>query len=270
MLAVMNRPRTARAGVLMIPVDEIDPNPTQPRSDFDDGALRDLAASIAEYGILNPLNVRLHYGRYELVAGERRLRAARIAGLKAVPCTVLDVDMEGSSLLAMVENIQREDLDFVEEARGIANLIRLFDMSQEEAAKKLGRSQSAVANKLRLLKLPRDVLASLRANGLTERHGRALLRLPSESEQRSALTQIITRDLNVAQTDAYIDRLLEEKAGNGAESRPRRAFVMKDVRLFLNTITKSLDLMKQGGVNAGLKKLETEDALILTISIPKK
>jgi len=266
----MNRPRTARAGVLMIPVDEIDPNPTQPRSDFDDGALRDLAASIAEYGILNPLNVRLHYGRYELVAGERRLRAAKLAGLKAVPCTVLDVDLEGSSLLAMVENIQREDLDFVEEARGIANLIRLFDMSQEEAAKKLGRSQSAVANKLRLLKLPGDILASLRENGLTERHGRALLRLPSESDQRGALNQIISRDLNVAQTDAYIDRLLEEKAGSGAQGRPRRAFVIKDVRLFLNTINRSLDLMKQGGVNAGLKKLETEDALILTISIPKK
>lgn len=270
MLAVLNRPRTARAGVLMIPVDEIDPNPTQPRSDFDDDGLRDLAASISEYGILNPLNVRLHYGRYELVAGERRLRAAKLAGLEAVPCTVLDVDMEGSSLLAMVENIQREDLDFLEEARGIATLIRLFDMSQDEAARKLGRSQSAVANKLRLLKLPGDVLSSLRANGLTERHGRALLRLSSENDQRSALNDIITRDLNVAQTDAYIDRLLEERAGKSDKDRQRRAFVMKDVRLFLNTISKSLDLMKQGGVNAGLKKLETEDALILTINIPKR
>ncbi|HBD86034.1 MAG TPA: nucleoid occlusion protein, partial [Clostridiales bacterium] len=113
--------------------------------------------------------VRLHYGRYELVAGERRLRAAKLAGLKTVPCTVIDVDMEGSSLLAMVENIQREDLDFIEEALGIANLIRLFDMSQDEIAKKLGKSQSAVANKLRLLKLPKDVLFSLRENGLTER-----------------------------------------------------------------------------------------------------
>ncbi|NCB50527.1 MAG: ParB/RepB/Spo0J family partition protein [Clostridia bacterium] len=270
MLAVMNRPRTARAGVLMIPVDEIDPNPMQPRSDFNEEGLRDLAASIAEYGILNPLNVRLHYGRYELVAGERRLRAARLAGLKAVPCTVLDVDMEVSSLLAMVENIQREDLDFVEEARGIATLIRLFDMRQDEAAKKLGLSQSAVANKLRLLKLQGDILSSLRENGLTERHGRALLRLSSENDQRSALAHIITRDLNVAQTDAYIDRLLEEKSGRNDRDRQRRAFVMKDVRLFLNTITKSLDMMKQGGVNAGLKKSETDDELILTISIPKK
>lgn len=270
MLAVMNRPRTARAGVLMLPVDEIDPNPTQPRSAFEEEGLRDLAASIAEYGILNPLNVRLHYGRYELVAGERRLRAAKLAGLKAVPCTVLDVDMEGSSLLALVENIQREDLDFIEEARGIANLMRLFDMSQDEVAKKLGKSQSAVANKLRLLKLPGDVLSALRDNGLTERHGRALLRLSSENEQRGALTVIVTRDLNVAQTDAYIDRLLEEKARNGERGGQHRAFVMKDVRLFLNTITRSLDLMKQGGVNAGLKKSETDSELILTISIPKK
>jgi ParB family chromosome partitioning protein len=268
MLAVMNRPRTARAGILMLPVDEIDRNPTQPRSNFDEDSLRELAESIAAYGILNPLAVRLHYGRYELVAGERRLRAAKLAGLKAVPCTVLDVDMEGSGLLAMIENIQREDLDFVEEAQGIANLIRLFDMSQDEVAKKLGRSQSAVSNKLRLLNLPADVLSGLRENGLTERHGRALLRLSAEDDQRSALAVIITRDLNVAQTDAYIDRLLEEKVQAGGQQR--RAFVMKDVRLFLNTITRSLDLMKQGGVNAGLKKSETDSELILTISIPKK
>lgn len=270
MLAVMNRPRTARPGILTLPVDEIDPNPTQPRSAFDEEGLRELADSIAEYGVLNPLTVRLHYGRYELVAGERRLRAAKLAGLKAVPCTVLDVDMEGSSLLAMVENIQREDLGFLEEARGIANLMRLFDMSQEDVAKKLGKSQSAVANKLRLLKLPADVLSSLCDNGLTERHGRALLRLPSEDAQRGALSVIVARDLNVAQTDAYIDRLLEEQAQKDGKGGQHRAFVMKDVRLFLNTITRSLDLMKQGGVNAGFKKSETEDALILTISIPKR
>ena len=177
--------------------------------------------------------------------------------------------MEESGLLAMVENLQREDLDFVEEARGISNLIRMFDMSQEEAARRLGLSQSAVANKLRLLKLPPDILAALRDKGLTERHGRALLRLGTPEEQRAALAAICDQGLNVAQTDAYIDALLTAKK---AEEKParRRAFILKDVRVFLNTLTHSLDLMKQGGIAAGMKKQETEDELIVTISIPKK
>ena len=130
--------------------------------------------------MLNPLTVRLRDGRYELVAGERRLRAARLAGLCDVPCILLDVSLEDASLIALVENLQRRDLDFIEEANGLSQLIKLFGMSQEEAARRIGKSQSAVANKLRLLKLPDDVLRSLRDNGLTERHGRALLRLQDE------------------------------------------------------------------------------------------
>ncbi len=267
MQTLLNRPRLGRGGIAQIPVAEIDPNPNQPRRAFDDEALRSLADSISKYGLISPISVRLHYGRYELVAGERRLRAAKLAGLTRVPCIVLDVDMEESGLLAMVENLQREDLDFTEEARGIANLIRLFDMSQEEAAKRLGLSQSAVANKLRLLKLPPDILAALRDKGLTERHGRALLRLESPEAQRKALDQIVELGLNVAQTDAYIDSLLcpaqEERP------KPKRAFVLKDVRIFLNSLSKSLDIMKQGGIQAGMKKQETDTELIVTISIPK-
>ena len=143
MQGVIATSRLGRAGIVQLAVADIDPNPNQPRTVFDPAALEELAASIREYGVISPLSVRLHYGRYELVAGERRLRAARMAGLKKVPCVVLDVDMEESSLLAMVENVQRQDLNFAEEARGIANLIRLFDMSQEECARRLGRSQSA-------------------------------------------------------------------------------------------------------------------------------
>ncbi len=213
--------------------------------------------------------MRLHYGRYELVSGERRLRAARMAGLRKVPCIILDVDMEESGLLALVENLQREDLDFIEEARGIENLMRLYGLSQEECARRLGRSQSAVANKLRLLKLPGDVLDALRANGLTERHGRALLRLPDDEARRDALGHITAAGLNVAQTDRYIDSLLApapEKAG-GAR---RRSFILKDVRVFLNTVSHSLDVMKKGGIAAGMRQEETEDELIVTISIPKR
>lgn len=269
MPALLTRTRVGRGGIAQVPVNEIDPNPNQPRRVFDGESLAALAESIKQYGVLSPISVRLHYGRYELIAGERRLRAARLAGLTRVPCLVLDVDMEESGLLAMVENLQREDLDFVEEARGISNLIRMFDMSQEEAARRLGLSQSAVANKLRLLKLPPDILAALRDKGLTERHGRALLRLGTPEEQRAALAAICDQGLNVAQTDAYIDALLTAKK---AEEKParRRAFILKDVRVFLNTLTHSLDLMKQGGIAAGMKKQETEDELIVTISIPKK
>ena len=231
--------------------------------------LRALAASIAEHGLLVPLAVRKVGRGYAVVAGERRLRAARLAGLARVPCLVLDVDLEESGLLAMVENLQREDLDFVEEARGIENLIRLFDLSQEEAARRLGLSQSAVANKLRLLRLPPDILAALRDKGLTERQGRALLRLGSAEEQRAALAAVCEQGLNVAQTDAYIDALLAAREAPEKPAR-RRAFILKDVRVFLNTLNHSLELMKQGGIAAGMKREETEEELIVTISIPKK
>ena len=149
----------------------------------------------------------------------------------------------------------------------MAQLIRLFGLSQEECARRLGKSQSAVANKLRLLRLPEDVLNAMRNAGLTERHGRALLRLETPDEQRAALAYILSRDLNVAATDAYIDRLLEAKAA--PESERQKTFILKDVRVFLNTIAHSLDLMKQGGIDAGMQRQETDDALILTINIPK-
>ena len=189
--------------------------------------------------------------------------------LLKVPCIVLDVDMEESSLLAMVENLQRQDLDFLEEARGMANLMRMYGLSQEDCARRLGRSQSAVANKLRLLKLPEDVLEALRQNGLTERHGRALLRLGDDAARRAALAHILEAGLNVAQTDAYIDALLAPAAEKPRRGR-RRALILKDVRVFLNGLSRSLDVMKQGGIDAEFKKEETDEALVVTISIPKK
>ena len=266
MQATKLRPGTRRGGVIWLPVDELEPSPVQPRKNFPDGELQELSESIAQYGVLNPLTVRLRDSRYELVAGERRLRAARLAGLCDVPCILLDVSLEDASLIALVENLQRRDLDFIEEANGLSQLIKLFGMSQEEAARRIGKSQSAVANKLRLLKLPEDVLASLRDNGLTERHGRALLRLPDENAQRMALEYMIEHDLNVAVADAYIESLLREPE---EKVDPKRTFIMKDVRVFVNTILHGLDLMKQGGIAAGMKREETENELILTISIPK-
>ena len=276
MQTLKRRPGVRRGGIINLPVDSIDPNPVQPRKTFEDDSLRELSSSIAEFGILNPLTVRLRGGRYELVAGERRLRAARLAGLEDVPCILIDVGLEDASLIALIENLQRKDLDFIEEANGINQLIRMFGLSQEEIARRIGKSQSAVANKLRLLKLPKDVLETLRDRGLTERHGRALLRLADEEKQRTALMHIIDMGLTVAMTDSYIDALLSaqenpEPAEEETEEKPQpqRTFIMKDVRVFMNTLSRGLDMMKQGGIMAGMKKQETEEALILTISIPK-
>ena len=257
-----------RGGIIWLPIMEIKPCPLQPRKQFDEAALLELSQSIKSYGILNPLTVRMKGGGYELVAGERRLRAAKLAGLKEAPCILIDVNMEDAGLIALIENLQRRDLDFIEEAQGLSRLIRMFGLSQEEAAKRIGKSQSAVANKLRLLKLPEDVLEGLRRYGLSERHGRALLRLPDAHSQRLVLEQIHAGSMTVAAAEEYIEALLSAPAEE-EKLAAKRMLVLKDVRIFLNSLKHSLELMKQGGIAAGVEKQETEDRLILTISIPK-
>ena len=204
-------------------------------------------------------------GSFELVSGERRLRAARMAGLSEVPCIVIDVDGVCSSLLALVENLQRRDLDFLEEAMALDRLIHTYDLSQEEAARRIGKSQSAVANKLRLLKLSPRLLDRLRQNGLTERHARALLRLETEEQQWEVLEYVIDHHLTVAQTEAYIEARLTPPPPR----KKKPTFILKDVRLFLNTVTKGLSMMKDAGVNAEYGRQETEDTILLTIKIPK-
>lgn len=258
--------------VSYVPVEEIVPGPLQPRQHFSREGLEELRDSIAQHGVLQPLTVRQKGERFELIAGERRLRAARMAGLGEVPCIIMDVDMESSGIIALIENIQRRDLDFVEEAEGISQLIRLFGLSQEQIARRLGKSQSAVANKLRLLRLPRDVLERLRVQGLSERHARALLRLPDEETQRRALDFMIDQRMNVAAAESYVDKLCAPAPPEVHSPPPRRrsVFLLKDVRLFLNTMDRSVDLMRSGGVDACVRREETEDALIVTVRIPKK
>jgi len=252
--------------VQFISVDAIVPNPHQPRQHFEPEALQELADSIREVGILQPLSVRRQDGGYELVSGERRLRAAKLCGLSTVPCILLSVDEERSSLLALVENLQRRDLDFWEEATALNQLIQTYHLSQEEAARRIGRSQPAVANKLRLLRLSPECLLRLRAARLTERHARALLRLEEEADRLAALEEIIVRGLNVAQTDAYIDALLSPP---DKPDRKKPTYIIKDVRLFLNTVTRGLSMMKSAGVNASCHRDETEQDILLTIKIPK-
>ncbi len=254
--------------VIYVPVTDVFPNPAQPRTRFAQEGLRELADSIQEHGILQPLSVRRREaGGFELISGERRLRAARLAELKQVPCIIVSATDVESSLLALVENLQRRDLDYVEEAAALQQLITTYRLSQEEAARRIGKSQSAVANKLRLLKLSPELLNQLREHDLSERHARALLRL-EEGERQAALTYIVAQGLNVAQTDSYIDSLLAQP-----EDRPmkkRHPVYIKDIRLFLNSLNRGLETMKQSGLAAVCGREETEEDLILTIRIPKK
>lgn len=254
--------------VQYIPLGRIRPNPQQPRRSFDEEGLAELAASIRSCGILQPLTVRRAGDGYELVAGERRLRAARIAGLREVPCLVAQVGEEDSALLALMENLQRRDLDCWEEAQAIARLISRYGLSQEEAARRLGRAQPTVANKLRLLRLPEDVRALLRENGLTERHARALLRLQDPEVQRRAAGDMMRRGMNVAQAEAYVEKLLQ--SAQVTPPRGRSTYIIKDVRLFLNSVDRGLHLMRQAGVDAGWNRQDTDREILLTIRIPKR
>lgn len=249
--------------ILYLSPDAIRPNPDQPRRFFDPEGLEELADSIRALGILQPLTVRQTGDGWELVAGERRLRAAALAGLDRVPCISIQTDSQSSSLLALVENLQRRDLDFLEEALALDKLLRTYCLSQDEVARRIGKSQSAVANKLRLLRLPPKVLARLREGGLTERHARALLRLENDLRLEQATEHVVAQHLTVAQTDQYVEGLLTQK------KKPRRAYIIKDVRLFLNTITRGLSMMRSAGVDAGFQRQDTEDAICLTIRIPK-
>lgn len=254
--------------VQYIPLGRIRPNPQQPRRSFDEEGLAELAASIRSCGILQPLTVRRAGEGYELVAGERRLRAARIAGLREVPCLVAQVGEEDSALLALMENLQRRDLDCWEEAQAIARLISRYGLSQEEAARRLGQAQPTVANKLRLLRLPEDVRALLRENGLTERHARALLRLQDPEVQRRAAGDMVRRGMNVAQAEAYVEKLLQ--SAQVTPPRGRSTYIIKDVRLFLNSVDRGLHLMRQAGVDAGWNRQDTDREILLTIRIPKR
>ena len=254
--------------VRYIPINAVRPNPQQPRRSFDETALRELADSISAYGILQPLTVRDRGGVYELVAGERRLRAARIAGLREVPCLIAEVGEEDAALLALIENLQRRDLDYMEEAAAIARLIRRYGLSQQQAAEKLGKSQPTIANKLRLLRLSAPVIDCLRQYGLTERHARTLLRLTDPEQQLAAARHIGKRGLNVAQTEQYIDRLTAENRTEPPRKRP--TYIIKDVRLFLNSVERGVRLMQSAGVGAEVGRRDTEEEILLTIHIPKR
>jgi len=254
-----------RQKVIQINIDLIHPNPAQPRRAFSEQELLGLSRSIRTNGLIQPISVRRIKDGYELIAGERRLRACKLAGLTTVACMISDCTPERSAVLAMTENLQRQDLQIFEEAEGIRRLIEEWNVTQEEAALRLGKSQSTLANKLRLLRLTDEERAKITAFGLTERHARALLRIADDKQREKALNQIITRHLNVQQTDDLVDKLLTETD----KPKSKRTFVIKDVRIFFNTINHAIETMKLSGINAQALKSETDDYIECVVRIPK-
>ena len=252
--------------VIEIDVRLIVPNPHQPRTEFDDSDIRSLAESIGQNGILQPLSVRKSGERYELIAGERRLRAAKMCGLQAVPCIVHDISERNSAILALVENIQRQDLSFFDEAAAIEKLISYYGMTQEDAASKLGKAQSTIVNKLRLLRITPEERELIMNFNLTERHARALLKLGSCEERMNILEKVIKNKLNVERTEKLVEDYIGQKKVR--QSYRTRSKVFQNVKIFVNTINKAIETMQSAGIDADSRKIQNEEYIEYRVRIP--
>ena len=278
-----NRGDEDSSKILSIPISRILPNPAQPRRSFDDDRLFKLAESILRYGILQPLTVRRmeevprddgSFGRtevylFELIAGERRLRAAKLAGLREVPCILCQADDERSAELALVENLQREDLGIFEQAGAIAALIERFHLTQEETAGILGLSQSAVANKLRLLRLTQAERRLITENGMGERHARSLLKLTDPDQRLAILREAARKSMSVAQLEAMVDRLLCPADPPPREAKRARG-MLKDIRIVFNTLDRAVDVIEKAGISVVREKRENDDSVEFVIRIRKQ
>lgn len=252
--------------IILVPQEEIYPNPNQPRTRFDFDELESLAQSIRQNGIIQPIAVRINSkGEYELISGERRLRASRLVGITQVPCIVMEANDEKSALFALIENIQRSDLGFFEEAQAIERLITDFGMSREEVCKKLGKAAPTISNKLRLLRLPEEIRMRITQENLTERHARTLLRLTSVSQMERAMSIIAEKRLNVSESERLVTQILT------TDSRHRQPAVklFKDVRIFVNTLNHAVDTMRRAGIEADSAKSETDEYIEYIVRIPK-
>lgn len=253
--------------ILHLNVEDICPNPYQPRRYFDRQSLEELAESIKIYGVMQPVSVRLINGRrFELVAGERRLRASRMAGLETIPAIVVNISDQKSAMIAMIENLQRKDLNFLEEAEGYQNLLKDYSLTQEELAEKIGKSQSSIANKMRLLKLSTDVKKRIIDNGLTERHARALLVLNSEEEQMAMIERISSENLTVKETEMIVERALERKQQIKKAGTKLKIFV-RDIRIFKNTIKDAVEVMNESGVKTDFLVTDHEGGCDISIKV---
>lgn len=248
--------------IVYLPTAKINVSREKLRETHSRSSLKELAESISKYGVLQPISVRELGEGWELIAGERRLIAAGLAGMKEVPCVVLHINSAEAYVVALAENMQRRELHYFEEAEGIQRLMLMYGYSQAETAAKLGYSQSAIANKLRLLRLPEDVMRRLRREELTEHHARSLLRLPDESSMNDALDRIVRDHLNAAQTAEYIESILLPKPAR------KCGYVIKDVGIFMNTVERGIKMLNSGGVDAKIEKSESEKGITLRIVIP--
>ena len=259
--------------VVWLRIDDIKTNPFQPRKIFTKEALTELSESIREYGVLQPITVRrVANDTYELIAGERRLRASKMADLQKIPAIIYEFDDDDSAVIALIENLQRESLSFLEEAEAYYCLVMDHGITQEQLAQKVGKSQSTIANKVRLLKLPPLVQKIIHDNNLTERHARCLLKIEDEEIKEKAIKEIISKNLNVSQTEVLIMSLMgemrKEIRKNGTKLRCIKLF--KDLRIFSSTINQTIDLIKQTGLPVMSNKNETDDYIEYTIRVEKK
>lgn len=253
------------AEIYNIPQAMIVPNPNQPRKRFDYDELENLAQSIRENGILQPITVRKREDKkYELVSGERRLRAARLVGMVKIPSIVINIDDKNSAMFSIIENLQRQSLNFFEEAEAIEKLVGKYAMSREEVAQKLGLAPSTVSNKLRILRLPEEMRFELARSGLTESHARALLMLEDDNQRARALSIIVDRHLNVAESERMINQMINR---NNRSRNPLRG--IRDVRLFINTLNHAVDTIRRAGVEADAARSETEEYIEYVVRIPK-
>lgn len=252
-----------------IPINNVLTAKSQPRTTFDAESLEELAASIRQVGIIQPLTVQAEGGNmYRLISGERRLRAATLAGLREVPCIVVSADEEQKRIMMLVENIQREDLNYIEEARAFVELMRAYELTQEELSVKIGKKQSSISNKIRLLKLGTRVIEKLSEVPLTERHARALLSLPDEASRLDAIEQIIQRGLNVRQTEQLINKMNEDAAEAHSRSKIKNYF---NYRIYTNTIKQTFETIKNSGAqDASYQETRFDDRVEVTITIPLK
>lgn len=250
--------------VVKVPIEQIFPNPYQPRKTFDEEALADLSASIAQYGVLQPLLVApAENGRYLLIAGERRLRASRMAALTEVPVIISEYTSQQIAEIALIENLQREDLHYLEEAEGYEQLMEQFHLTQEGMAARVGKKQSTIANKLRLLRLSQQVRKVLVEAELSERHARALLKLEDDAKRLEALEVIIARRYNVRQTEEYIDKLLSDKQ----QEKKKRLVIVNDVRIYLNSIKQVVSAIKDVGIPVNMEQTIDGDEVVVSLRI---
>ena len=261
-----NLQKSTDVQVLQIPLSKIVPNPYQPRKEFELEALSELADSIRQYGVLQPLLVAPGKGdTYILIAGERRLRASIMAGMGTVPVIVSEYTTQQIAEIALIENLQRKDLHYLEEAEGYEKLVNTFHLTQESMAIRVGKKQSTIANKLRLLRLPSSVRKKLHDSDLTERHARVLLKLENEDLQKAVLQKVLKGHLNVRQTEALVEKTLKE-AGKLNQKKPRFVIV-NDVRIYLNSIKEIMETVKTSGIPSSMEQEMDGDDVVVTLRI---